>query len=242
MQNRYVGDIGDYVKLAILRQLAPGRRLGVTWWLFRDESHNADGGHREYLERPDEWGRFDRDLFDGLLRIDKENARNVAALEPLVPNALFAREPVPCEIRPFSQRPAERECWLVKVKLLFEDCNLVFLDPDNGIASKRLRPTQQRAGKSVFISEIKDLNKAIGRSHHHSMFKGWHEAELRSLASRLKAGGFRVCGAFRAKPWSPRAFFILDGDDELCTRALDIERKWDGWIKWHSGVSLGLRG
>ena len=51
MQNRYVVDIGDDVKLAILRELAHGRSLGVVWWLFPDEHHNADGGHREYLER-----------------------------------------------------------------------------------------------------------------------------------------------------------------------------------------------
>ena len=50
MQNRYVADIGDYVKLAILRKLALGRSLGVVWWPSPDEHHNADGGHREYLE------------------------------------------------------------------------------------------------------------------------------------------------------------------------------------------------
>jgi len=30
MQNRYVADIGDYVKLAILRALSPDRNLGVA--------------------------------------------------------------------------------------------------------------------------------------------------------------------------------------------------------------------
>jgi len=34
MQNRFVADIGDYVKLAILRALARDRSLGVVWWLF----------------------------------------------------------------------------------------------------------------------------------------------------------------------------------------------------------------
>jgi hypothetical protein len=31
MQNRYVGDIGDYLKLSILRTLSRGYRLGVAW-------------------------------------------------------------------------------------------------------------------------------------------------------------------------------------------------------------------
>ena len=33
MQDRYVGDIGDYLKLGILRALSPGYRIGIAWWL-----------------------------------------------------------------------------------------------------------------------------------------------------------------------------------------------------------------
>lgn len=110
MQNRYVADIGDYVKFAILRALAFDRSLGVVWWLFPDEHHNADGGHREYLERPKEWRDFDSDLFDALLEIEKRKKRNVCAIEEasILPNAVFVPDPVPCEIRPFSMRPHAR--------------------------------------------------------------------------------------------------------------------------------------
>jgi hypothetical protein len=220
MQNRYVADIGDYVKLAILRHLAPGKKLGVAWWLFPDESHNADGGHREYLKRSNAWKRFDPDLFEALLKIEKGKERDVRVLEnpALLPNAVFAGDPVPCGARPFAKRPDERRLWLRGIQGRFKDRDLLFFDPDNGIASEGLRPTQRRAGKSAFIGEIKELkesHRAIVIYHHHSMFKGGHEAELRSLAGRLNEGGFRVSGALRAKPWSPRAFFILDGDDDF---------------------------
>lgn len=33
MQNRYTGDIGDYVKYALLRALIKGHRLDVAWYL-----------------------------------------------------------------------------------------------------------------------------------------------------------------------------------------------------------------
>jgi hypothetical protein len=59
MQNRYVGDIGNYLKLGILRALSPGHRLGVAWWLYPDESHNRDGRHIGYLQRSDRWRHFD---------------------------------------------------------------------------------------------------------------------------------------------------------------------------------------
>jgi len=96
MQNRYVRDIGDYVKIAIL----PGRRLGVAWWLFPDESHNRDGRHVDYLKRPDRWRHLDPPLFDALKGIVEAERRNVRALEQasLLPGALFVSDPLPCDV------------------------------------------------------------------------------------------------------------------------------------------------
>ena len=41
MQNRYVGDIGDYLKLGILCALLHGHRLGVAWWLYPGGSDDS---------------------------------------------------------------------------------------------------------------------------------------------------------------------------------------------------------
>jgi hypothetical protein len=97
MQNRYVGDIGDYVKLAILRALSPRYRLGVAWWLHPDESHNRDGRHIGYVARPDQWRRFDPQLFDILSKIVSSGARSVRAFEAVsvLPGALFASKEIP---------------------------------------------------------------------------------------------------------------------------------------------------
>ena len=37
MQNRYVGDIGDFGKYGLLRALYHGRQLGVAWYLCPDD-------------------------------------------------------------------------------------------------------------------------------------------------------------------------------------------------------------
>jgi hypothetical protein len=116
VQNRYVGDIGDYVKLAILRALVPGRRLGVAWWLFPDESHNRDGRHVGYLERSNEWRRFDPTLFDGLKQIIERGERRVQALEALLPlGTIYCSDVIPCEARPPTRRPLERRRWFDQV-------------------------------------------------------------------------------------------------------------------------------
>jgi hypothetical protein len=56
MQDRYVGDAGDYAKYALLNALAGDERaplhLGVLWYLFPDEGHNGDGRHIAYLQQP----------------------------------------------------------------------------------------------------------------------------------------------------------------------------------------------
>ena len=83
MQNRYAGDVGDYVKLALLRALSPGRRIGVAWWLCPDGGPAGDGRHTAYLEAPTVWRDLDPKLFDALRHIVTSGQRNVAALEQL---------------------------------------------------------------------------------------------------------------------------------------------------------------
>lgn len=225
MQNRYVADIGDYLKLAILRALALGRGLGVVSWIFPDERHNADGGHREYLERQNEWKHFDPDLFEALLEIEKEKKRDVRALEKaaLLPNAVLTSDPVPCEVRPFSLRPAERSKWLAGIKKKLKDCNLVFLDPDNGIGPEGLKLTRRRAGKSVTIKEIKALqesNRAMVVYHHQTRFQGGHLSEIYNLATRLREYGLTSLACF-GQSRGLLAFF----SSSMGTRSFMIERR-----------------
>jgi hypothetical protein len=158
MQNRYVGDIGDCVELAILRALSPGHRLGVAWWLFPDESHNKDGRHIDYLERPDRWRRFDPDLFDALNTVIASGQRNVRALEGfnILAQATFASEIIPVG-GPVSQRREVRREWFLAIKQSLADANLVFVDPDNGLEPGYYSHGSATAGKRVLMSELHEL-------------------------------------------------------------------------------------
>ena len=50
MKNQYVGDIGDYTKLALLRVIEnAGFSIGVNWYLTPDDKDSKDGRHIEYL-------------------------------------------------------------------------------------------------------------------------------------------------------------------------------------------------
>jgi hypothetical protein len=217
-------------------------RLGVAWWLFPDENHNGDGSHRKYLQHPNVWRRVDRNLFDALKIIDNKKRRDVRALQhsSILRNTLFASELIPSDLRPFEQRPSARRRWLAEVKARLSKCDLIFLDPDNGIAPDGLRLTRRRAGKSVTVDEIAELarNRPTVVYHHQTRRVGGQLSEMRALATRLRKRGIRVSGALRAKPWSPRVFFILNANRELQKRAEAIAELWDSRISWHSDVEL----
>ena len=237
MQDRYVGDIGDYLKLAILRALSPGRRLGVAWWLHPDGGAAGDGRHTGYLDAGLDWRPHEPALFDVLREIVGSGNRTVAALhdDRILPGAVFAAERIPVTGDP-AARPVQRAAWFERVKTALAACDLVFADPDNGIEPAGYRPTMVHGGKSITWGEI-DALRAPGRVlviyHHQTRFKGGHINEIEHLAQALRQRGFATVDALRASPYSPRVFFLLDADPEMRRRAEGLSRDWDGKISWH---------
>lgn len=237
MQNKYAGDIGDYLKLGILRALAPGKRLGVAWWLHPDGGPVGDGRHTKYLEAGLDWRLYDPPLFDHLRGVVGRGKRHVAALQDpaILPGAVFAAEQIPITGAP-SSRPANRAAWFARVKTALSGCDLVFADPDNGIEPAGYKPTMGNAGKSITWAEIAAL-RAPGRAlviyHHQTRFKGGHLAEIEHLARGLRARGFGAVDALRASPYSPRVFFLLDGDAGLKARGARLAQDWRDHLTWH---------
>jgi hypothetical protein len=173
MQDRYAGDIGDFLKLGLLRALScaaaglPGLRVGVVWYLVPDESHNQDGRHVAYLDtsRPlsDRLRRCDPDLYDRLARLVASGARSVEALEGsgvLPENSRTAPEVLSfASIGATSAsgriaRVARRAAWLESAVSATAGCDVVFLDPDNGIAAEGARPHLLPAIKYAFAQEL----------------------------------------------------------------------------------------
>jgi hypothetical protein len=80
MQNRYAGDVGDFGKLGLLRQLISSQLdIGVNWYLVPDESHNADGKHIGYITDT-RYNGCDDSLRNSLKEI-VNSQRSVSALE-----------------------------------------------------------------------------------------------------------------------------------------------------------------
>jgi hypothetical protein len=237
MQDRYVGDIGDYVKLAILRALSPGRRLGIAWWLFPDSGSVGDGRHISYLGAPTKWRHLDPQLYDALEHVVASGSRKIAALEDanLLPGSIYFSEVIPTGATPYETRK-RREGWFARCQAQLTGCDLVFLDPDNGLEPKAFSLGAKKGGKSVSLAALETLRQP-GRTlvvyHHHTRRAEGHVAELSYWADRLRARGFDRVDALRASPYSPRAFFLLNADDEMRDRAAALGKQWGNLISWY---------
>ena len=248
MHPAYVADFGDYPKFGILRCVGRGLRVGVVWWICAGAVGGNDGQRREYLTQPDQWQRYDPILFAALQRINEAHHRDIHALEDpvILPGAIFFSEPVPCDgATPISQRITARVDWLMRAAVRVRDCDVVFLDPDNGFAAPGFNPESPSAGKSIMIDELMpflDLHDTPARTvivyHHQTRRRGGHLAELRHLSTELQKKSIRVTGVLRARPWSPRAFFILNGDRKIAARARHVARVWTPHLTWHTNQSL----
>ena len=151
MQDRYAGDIGDYGKFALLRAMeAQGLTVGVNWYLSKtlpSEIHD-DGKYRI----PTQYENLDPELSATLNRIfDLREARSVQALEQarLLASNLFVNDTVPKEV---DQRTAWHRAALARLA----DCDIVFLDPDNGLNVKSVKPGSPKSPKYVWLREVSD--------------------------------------------------------------------------------------
>lgn len=165
MQNRYVGDIGDFGKYGLLRYLLKDNRLklGINWYLVPDETHNSDGGHISYLlNEKKNYKKFrtcDNILYDALEEIVKpkrkanqivvKGGRNIEKIER---SKLFQKVAFYNKYLDFSKNT--RENWALESFETLKECDVIFFDPDNGLEVKSVGPYSKKSVKYVFFDEL----------------------------------------------------------------------------------------
>lgn len=158
MQNRYVGDIGDYGKIGLLRTLAAsGLNIGINWYLTPDENHNGDGRITYYLQQ-ECFRKCDPALWESLRKIVYSGNRSVCALQSAqLLQAKYYNMPLD-----FSsslgkgERKALRKIWHQEALDMLCDCDLVFCDPDNGLIVPSAKD-KKKSNKFVLPEEMADF-------------------------------------------------------------------------------------
>ena len=206
MQDQYAADVGDFGRYGLLRALTgmfpvatPRLRLGVVWDLTPD-SGNMDGKHRTYLDtaRKKNASRYrscDPNLYDALSAIS-DAERSVAAVTRsgmLPSDTLYVSEVVP--------PGAARRIWADAAFKAVADCDLVFVDPDNGLAPKSVGPLSTRAPKFVYLGELQR-----GLRPDQSLMAYHHLGRNGSAAEQAQRHLTALREAFpdHAQPWAVR--------------------------------------
>ncbi len=167
MQNRYVGDVGDFGKYGLLRtlcgRLSHGTKLslGIVWYLTINEDHNDDGMHVSYLSN-ESMRECDAELFDVLKKLVERGRRSIAQIQN---SDLFLQDTVfydlalgyqhkpPGQRHSKQQRQGLRNSWLDGALNETRDKDIVFLDPDNGFEVKSVPIHSLKSNKYVYWHE-----------------------------------------------------------------------------------------
>lgn len=215
MRDQYAGDISDFLKYALLRQLAGDgtRRLGVAWYYDPGHDGGPDGRHLEWQD-DENWAAFDPELHRSLSALPE---RTLAVLEERdfwPAETLFHREPVPGSF-------GHRRKWLTNMQAALGAANLVFLDPDTGLG----QPSRKHATLEE-LAALREEGRALvfitfpARKAHRPQLEDLHEALNSNLGEcRPTTLTTSVSLANRNSPgrYHPRIrwFTVIDGDETL---------------------------
>lgn len=214
MQDRYAFDQGDFSKVGLMRWLAETGELrcGLLWHANQPsvrEAMNGDGRHHEYLRQAKRFEACDAELHRAWARCFGAVPRNIASLEahtPWPPGMRFFGEVVP------PGRVA-REAWFGRARRALKSCDLVFCDPDNGIARAAMDAAARPSMKHVLPREIHALLDA-GQSlvlYHHLDRSAPHDAQARRLARHWERErpDLALVSALRYRRGSSRLYLLL---------------------------------
>ena len=191
MQDRFVGDIGDFGKYGLLNFICGNDdtskeifRLGINWYFYQPEPNDKEmkldhGKFIKYLkpskENDEEFKICDPNLYCELQKIVDANKRKVAEIEKIniLPSGtvFFNKRVSYNDIKGSENRLSYRESWIEQSLNMLASCNLIFYDPDNGIETGSIKKYHKKAGKYVFYDEISkyyDKGKSLIIYNHRS--------------------------------------------------------------------------
>ena len=228
MQNKYVGDKGDYGKFGLLRYLTGTTsndglgplRLGVVWYLVHDERHRAGGEDTGYLrptpENVDTYRAIDPALYDALSALVWDGNRCVCCIQQagiLPPDTAYYDAGL--YFVPNMRRDDKRDLrahWLRFALNATKRAELIYLDPDNGIARDDGKMLHKDGPKFTYMDDLRAL-WARGQSlvvYHHLGMDRDADALTRETAQQIREGLEGAAPiALRYLRGSPRVWFVV---------------------------------
>lgn len=225
MKHQYVGDINDYRKYALLRDLSAGglNRIGVCWMLTPSDDR-PDGNKLGYLQKPEQNRHFDPELFDILAHASAEpDRRRLQTIEDsgAIKGAVYFNDILPDDA-------SGRRAFMEICKSALHDVDLVFFDPDNGLEVS-LPKGRKNSSKYLYLDEVTAFygsGKSLLIYQHfprieRTAFLASRAEQLRDVAPECAIWAFATAHV---------VFFLLlhpNGSPQLRNAAADTANRWE---------------
>lgn len=174
MQNRHTDDVGQFLKVALMRWLVSpspygqGHRLGLIWLQEPGGHHRIDGDHLAYLQPSHDAGEelrsLDPVLYDRLRLMAAQSGRPVSVRETcraLPTDTVRFDRPLTFDALVRDDRAARavgRQRWFHEAMVAVSPCSLVFLDSEDDVAgSEAQQASSEQADDGVAMPEIAQL-------------------------------------------------------------------------------------
>ena len=252
MQNKYVGDIGDFGKSCLLRTLQGGDlQLAIVWYLNVNDEQNSDGNLTKYPlnENLKFTDPLQQELRGKLQTLINNGERTVQAVRKseifpqntVFQNTVFIEEPVPSKDCVLKLREEKRDEWCRRSSEQVEksDSDLVFLDPDNGLACTTTSNRRITGAKYVFPDELEAFCQH-GKSvilYQRPHLSAKHEDQINDHLREVKTITGRECYCTRFRRQQARFYFIFPantGANKMLRSRLDkfLDGSWgsDSWF------------
>ena len=236
MQDRYVGDIGDFSNNGLLRALCgtwekpvEDLRLGIVWYLntpTKSDANNGHGNRVDYLNVSDYnnliYRKCDTVLYDKLQALVgasflTRKKRNIGQIIHgcILPNETQHHvDPVPIS------SVNERKKWFAVALDKTAKADIIFVNPDTGLAPASVKSHHKKGSQYVFMEDLQEFAKR-GQSlviYQHLPRLKKDEEEDRSVTKwandyrnnlQRKLDSICLPWAFRWHPVSRRVYFIV---------------------------------
>ena len=262
MQDRYVGDVGDFGKYGLLRWLCgqgcdgTDLRLGVLWYRFEGKERSNDGGHTQYICCPSrqesQLRKCDPELFRAMRNLVVSGRRSISEVEAggvLPPGTLFYNRGLSFEnARSRGEREAMRTRWLESALVKLADAEVIFADPDNGLEIPSCGPLNARGPKFAFYGDLREFWKRgqslivyhhIGRTHRGLKADAAEQICHRREELERELGDVEPV-SLRFRRRSPRVYFVLPAREHADALNSSIEEFLDS--PWGKGVPPHFEG
>lgn len=203
-------------------------KILIAWMLTPDDG-SSDGKYTTYLDEPEKWLHYDPELHRGIQQLINNNkSRSVSHIEKsgLLPDCTFFSDHTP-------DTSKERSNWFAHLKHTARECDLVFLDPDNGMEIKSRPYGKKQSNKFLFWQEVESLWHA-GKS---LLIYQYFIRQKRALfiQNRLEQLAHHTRGSVVEAFTTPRVLFLmaLQPEHHNHHRAIinKVQNLWAGQIR-----------